>query len=80
VAEEGGGEDEVAQPVNPAANAGANQAANAVVNALGNAQNNATNAAGAQQQNAANARQNVGAQPPPVLRAVNVNTCEMKWK
>jgi hypothetical protein len=71
IAEEGGGENEVAQPVNPTANVTANQAANPTTNAAGNAhgnaQNNAANAAGAQQQNVAtNARQNARAQSPPV--------------
>jgi hypothetical protein len=45
VAEEGGGENEVVQPVNTAANVVANPAANAA--------NSATNTAGTQQQNAA---------------------------
>jgi hypothetical protein len=37
-----------------------------LVTPLANAQNNAANAAGAQQQSAANAGQNMGAQSPPV--------------
>jgi hypothetical protein len=41
VAEEGRGENEVAQPVNPAANAGANAPANPAANALANAPANA---------------------------------------
>jgi hypothetical protein len=62
VDEEGGGENEVVQPVNVVTNAIANPAANTA----GNAANNTASAVGAQQQNAAgNARQNVGAQPPP---------------
>jgi hypothetical protein len=64
-----GGENEVVQPLNPAANATANpigNAANAAGNLAGNNANNAANTAGAQQQNAAgNIGQNAGAQPPP---------------
>jgi hypothetical protein len=52
VAEEGRGENEVIQQLNPTANAAANPPANA-----------ATNAAGAQPNVAANPRQNSGAQP-----------------
>jgi hypothetical protein len=59
MAKEGGGENEVVQSLNAAANTSAN--------AVGNAANNAANAIGNQQQNAAgNARQNARAQPPPV--------------
>jgi hypothetical protein len=68
VAEEGRGENEVVQPVNPAANVAANAAtnppANAAANVAGNVANNTANAAGAQQQNVAtNTGQNVSAQP-----------------
>jgi hypothetical protein len=41
VAEEGGGENEVVQPANPAANAAANALANTAANALANAPANA---------------------------------------
>jgi hypothetical protein len=72
VAEEGRGENEVAQPVNPAANAAAyapaNPAANAPANdpanAAGNIVNNAANAANVQANVAPNPRHNAGAQPP----------------
>jgi hypothetical protein len=74
VAEEGLGENEVAQPVNPAANAAANVPANPVANApandsvnvAGNIINNAANTANVQANIAPNPRHNVGAQPPPV--------------
>jgi hypothetical protein len=73
VAEEGRGENEVMQSVNPATNAAANPAtnaaanrpANAATNAAGNVANNAVNAASAQANAAANPGENVGAQPPP---------------
>jgi hypothetical protein len=66
VAEEGGAESGVAQPVNAATNVAANSAANTAANAAGNVVNVA-NATGVQQQNVAgNARQNAGPQPPPV--------------
>jgi hypothetical protein len=65
VADEGQGENEVIQPVNPAANAAANAAANppanAAANAAGNVTNNATNSAGAQPNIIANPRQNTRA-------------------
>jgi hypothetical protein len=75
VAEEGRGENKVAQPVNPAANAAANAPANAAANApanapanvVGNAINNAANAANIQGNAAPNPRHNARAQPPPVL-------------
>jgi predicted membrane-bound mannosyltransferase len=70
VAEEGRGENEVAQPVNPAANAAANAPANAPANALASATsnivNNATNAANVQGNAAPHPRHNAGAQPPLV--------------
>jgi hypothetical protein len=74
VAEEGQGENEVVQSVNPvanvAANAPANPATNAPVkapaNAAGNVVNNAANAANFQGNAAPNPRHNAGAQPPPV--------------
>jgi hypothetical protein len=66
VAEEGGGENEVVQPVNIVANTAANPATNVAGHAAGNAVNNAANATGAQQQNVTgNAGQNARAQPPP---------------
>jgi hypothetical protein len=72
VAEEGRGENKVAQPVNPAANAAANTAANlaanapanAPANAAGNATNNVANAANIQGNATPNPRHNAGAQPP----------------
>jgi hypothetical protein len=74
VAEEGRGENEVAQPVNPAANAAANAPANpaanapanALANAAGNAANNAAIAANIQGNAAPHPRHNAGAQPPLV--------------
>jgi hypothetical protein len=74
VAEEGRGENEVAQPVNPAANAAANAPANpaanapanAPANAAGNAANNVANAANIQGNASPNPRHNAGAQPPLV--------------
>jgi hypothetical protein len=74
VAEEVQGENEVVQPVNPAANgranALANPAANAPTNALangnGNVANNAANAANVRGNVVANLGQNAGAQPPPI--------------
>jgi hypothetical protein len=74
VAEEGRGENEVAQPVNPAANAAANAPANAAANApantpandAGNVVNNATNVVHVQGNAAPNPRHNAGAQPPLV--------------
>jgi hypothetical protein len=74
VAEEGRGENEVVQLVNPAANAAANApakpAANAManppVNAAGSVANNAANAANVQGNAAANPGHNAGAQPPLV--------------
>jgi hypothetical protein len=74
VAEEGRGENEVMQPVNPAANAAANAPANPVANAPTNASanaainvvNNAANAANIKGNTAPNPRHNAGAQPPPV--------------
>jgi hypothetical protein len=74
VAEEGRGENEVAQPVNPTANAAAyalanpaaNAPANAPANAAGNAANNAANTANIQGNAAPNPRHNAGAQPPLV--------------
>jgi hypothetical protein len=74
VAEEGRGENEVAQPVNPAANAAsnapanpaANAPANAPANVAGNAVNNAASAANIQGNTAPNPRHNAGAQPHPV--------------
>jgi hypothetical protein len=74
VAEEGRGENKVAQPVNPAANAAANAPANAAANALanapanaaGNVVNNVANAANIQGNAAPNPRHNAGAQPPLV--------------
>jgi hypothetical protein len=54
--EEGGGENEVVQPVNPAANAAANVVANPLANTVGVQPQNVTG----------NARQNAGAQPPLV--------------
>jgi hypothetical protein len=68
VAEEGRGENEVVQPVNPAANAVANAPANPVANspanAVGNVVNNPANAANIQGNIAPNPRHNAGAQPP----------------
>jgi serine protease inhibitor ecotin len=66
VAEEGQGENEVAQPVNPTTNAAANAPANAPANAAGNVVNNEANAANVQANVAPNPRQNAGAQPPVV--------------
>jgi hypothetical protein len=74
VAEEGRGENEVVQLVNPAANAAANAPANLAANAPANAPantagdvaNNAANAANIQGNAVANAGQNAGAQPPPI--------------
>jgi hypothetical protein len=70
VAEEGRGENEVVQPVNPAAHVAANAPANPTTNArvttTGNAPNNAANAANIQRNIVANPGQNAGAQPPPV--------------
>jgi hypothetical protein len=71
VAEEGRGENEVVQPVNPAANATANAPANPVANApannpanaTGNVVNNTANAANVQANVALNPRHNAGAQP-----------------
>jgi hypothetical protein len=75
VAEEGRGENEVVQPVNPAANPTANHAANVAANAtanpptnvtanaVSNVANNAANDACAQPNIATNPRQNAGAQP-----------------
>jgi hypothetical protein len=69
VAEEGRGQNEVIQQVNPtantAANARANPPANATANATSNIANNAANAASTQLNVAANPRQNTGAQPLP---------------
>jgi hypothetical protein len=65
VVEEGLGENEVVQQVNPtantAANATANPPANAVANTAGSVANNATNAAGAQP--------NIGANPKTKCRS-----------
>jgi hypothetical protein len=66
VAEEGGGENEVAQPANPTANAAANAPANptanapanALANAIDNIVNNAANAANIQGNVAPNPRHN----------------------
>jgi hypothetical protein len=70
VAEEGRGENEEVQPVNPAANAAANApvnlAANTPANAAGNVANNAANAANIQVNVVANPGQNAGTQPPLV--------------
>jgi hypothetical protein len=74
VAEKGRGENEVAQPVNPAANTAANAPANAAGNApanapannAGNVINNASNAVHVQGNAAPNPRHNVGAHPPLV--------------
>jgi hypothetical protein len=74
VAEEGRGENEVAQPANPYANAAtnapadpaANAPANNPTNATGNVINNAANAANIQANVAPNPRHNAGAQPPLV--------------
>jgi hypothetical protein len=74
VAEEGRGENEVAQPVNPAANAAANAPANPAANAptndpanaVGSVVNNAANAANVQENIAPNPRHIAGAQPPLV--------------
>jgi hypothetical protein len=73
-AEEGRGENEVVQPVNPAANAAANAPANPTANAttnapanvVGNVVNNAANAANIQGNATPNSRHNAGAQPPLV--------------
>jgi hypothetical protein len=72
VAEEGRCENEVVQPVNPAANAAANAPANPAANALantpantvGNAVNNAASAANIHGNATPNPRHNAGAQPP----------------
>jgi hypothetical protein len=72
VVEQGRGENEVAQPVNPAANAtanapantAANAPANAPANAAGNATNNVANVANIQGNAAPNPRHNARAQPP----------------
>jgi hypothetical protein len=74
MAEEGRGENEVVQPVNPAANVAANAPANptanapanALTNVAGNVVNNAANTANIQGNTAPNPRHNAGAQPPPV--------------
>jgi hypothetical protein len=74
VAEEGRGENEVAQPVHPAANAtdnapanpAANAPANDPANAAGNVVNNTANAANIQANVAPNPRHNAGAPPPLV--------------
>jgi hypothetical protein len=74
VAEEGQGENEVVQQVNPTANAAAsapanpaaNVLANAPANATGNVVNNVANAANVQGNITANPRHNTGTQPPPV--------------
>jgi hypothetical protein len=74
VAKEGRGENEVAQPVNPAANAAANAPAivaantpaNPPVNDVGNVVNNATTVVHVQGNAARNPRHNAGAQPPLV--------------
>jgi hypothetical protein len=74
VAEEGRGENEVAQPANPAVNAAANAPANLAANApandpenaAGNIINNAANVANVQANVALNPRHNAGAQPPLV--------------
>jgi hypothetical protein len=74
VDEEGRGENEVVQPINPAANAAANAPANPAANApanaraniAGNVVNNAANAANVRGNVATNPRHNAGAQPPPV--------------
>jgi hypothetical protein len=70
VAEEGCGENEVAQLVNPAANAAANAPANPVANApanaAGNIVNNTANTANIQGNTAPNLRHDAGAQPPPL--------------
>jgi hypothetical protein len=72
MAEEGRGENEVVQPVNPTANAAANapanpaanDTANAPTNTAGNVTNNAANTANIQGNAVANQGQNAGAQPP----------------
>jgi hypothetical protein len=72
VAEEGRGKNEVAQLVNPAANAAANAPANPTANAPandlenapGNVVNNTANAANVQANVAPNPRHNAGARPP----------------
>jgi hypothetical protein len=72
VAEQGRGENQVAQPVNPTANAAANALANAAANApanapgnaAGNAVNNTANATNIQENAAPNPGYNAGAQPP----------------
>jgi hypothetical protein len=78
VAEEDQGENEVAQPANPATNTAANAGANAPVNpaanapandtanAAGNVINNAANVVNIQGNVAPNPRHNAGAQPPLV--------------
>jgi hypothetical protein len=72
VAEEGRGENEVVQLVNPAAIAAANAPANPATNAPANAPantnvaNNAANAANVQGNAAPNPRHNAGAQPPQI--------------
>jgi hypothetical protein len=76
VAEEGQGKNEVAQPVNPAANAAANTLvnptanapANDTTNAAGNVVNNAANAANVQANTTPNPRHNAEA-PPPLVQA-----------
>jgi hypothetical protein len=74
VAEEGRGENEVVQPVNPVANVAANAPAkpmanapkNAPANTAGNIINNIANATNIQGNAAPNPRHNAGAQPPLV--------------
>jgi hypothetical protein len=74
VSEEGRGENEVVQPVNPAANVaanapanpGANAPANDPANATGNVANNTANTANVQGNTAKNPRHNAGAQPPQI--------------
>jgi hypothetical protein len=71
VAEKGRGENEVAQPVNPAANVAANAPANPVANTPANDQVNATgnianNIANTQENVAPNPRHTAGASPPPI--------------
>jgi hypothetical protein len=79
VADEGRDENEVAQPVNPAANAAANAPANPVANApandqanaAGNVANNTTNVANVQANVAPNPRHNTGS-PPPLIQVNRV--------
>jgi hypothetical protein len=86
VAEEAAGENEVAQPVNAAANAIASLVTNAAGNTPGNAQNNTPPMLLAPNSRTLPATQdrtqelNLHQYKPTAFRAVNVNAYEMKWR